>query len=205
MNLDSKSEVRPRPLRERFKEETAKAIAEAAEQVFADQGVRSARMEAIAEVAGVSVGTVYNHFEDRQALLADLIERRRKELAYRLDGALARSAKEPFEGQLREFVHTVFAHFEAHKKFLNIMLDCDHAAITSPSPAMKEIRARAETLARRGLTRKALRPALARLLPALLWGSIKSMLLHDLKYPGELSVDERAAAAIDFFLNGARA
>ena len=145
MNPDSKHATRIRPLRERLREETARAISSAAEPVFAEQGRHQARMEEIAARAGVSGGTVYNHFEDRQALLAELLESRRKELAQRLDQALSASAHEPFEGQLRNFVVTVFTHFEDHRQFLSIMLEGDQARLAQPSPAMREIRARAES------------------------------------------------------------
>lgn len=189
----------------RLREETARAISTAAEQVFADRGVNQARMEEIAARAGVSVGTVYNHFEDRQALLAELVESRRKELAQRLDKALDASTQKPFEGQLRQFVLTVLEHFEHHRPFCSIMLESDQAQLTQPSPAMREIRARAETLVRRGLQKKALRTVYADLLPMMLWGAVKAVLVHDLRNPGALPVADRAAAAVDFFLNGARA
>src|SRR5438876_184999 len=133
MNPDSINEAKIRPLRERLREETARAIAIAAEEVFAARGIREAHMEQIAQRAGVSVGTVYNHFEDRETLLAALIEARRQELSALLDGALAASAKEPFAAQLREFARTIFEHFEAHRPFLSIMIECDTARLEQPS------------------------------------------------------------------------
>ncbi|MCA1829504.1 MAG: TetR/AcrR family transcriptional regulator [Myxococcales bacterium] len=200
MNTDSKHEVRVRPLRERLREETARAILVAAEEVFADKGLHDARVEEIAARAGVSVGTVYNHFEDREALLADLVESRRKELALRLDQALA--DHQPFETQLRSFALTVFEHFESHRAFLSILLQSD---VGQPTDAMREIRARIDVLVRRGLSRKALRSDFAPLLPSMFTGALKAILMHDLRNPGELEVPERAEAAIDFFLNGAGA
>lgn len=205
MNSNSKHEARVRPLRERLRAETARAISAAAEQVFAEKGLHEARMEEIAALAGVSVGTVYNHFEDREALLAELLESRRKELAQRLDKALAAAAQEPFEEQLRRFAGEVFDHFENHRQFLAIMLEGDSARLTHPSEAMREIRARVDALVRRGVQKKALRAARAPLWPVMLTAAFKAVLLHDLRNPGELAVPERAAAAVDFFLNGARA
>ena len=78
----------PRSLRERFKETTLQAVLTAAEEVFADAGLHAAHMGEIADQAGVSVGTLYNHFEDREALLAGLAEARYKELIADMDGAL---------------------------------------------------------------------------------------------------------------------
>ena len=200
MNSDSKYEARIRPLRERLREETARAILVAAEEVFAEKGLHEARVEEIAARAGVSVGTVYNHFEDREALLAELVESRRHQLAVRLDQALA--GHQPFEVELRNFAITVFEHFESHRAFLNILLQTDAA---QPTEALREIRARIDALVKRGLAKKALRSDFAQLLPSLLGGAIKGILMHELHNPGRLGVPERAAAAIDFFLNGAGA
>jgi AcrR family transcriptional regulator len=205
MNPSSKHEARVQPLRQRLRAETARAILSAAEEVFAAKGLRDARMEEIAARSGVSVGTVYNHFEDREALLAELVESRRKELAQQLDKALAESTGQPFEGQLRQFALTVFEHFEHHRPFLTIMLESDGHSLVKPSAAMLEIRARIEALVRRGVQKKALRPDRAALWPTLLGVAFKAVLLHELHNPGALPVAERAAVAVEFFLQGAGA
>ena len=88
VNLNSSSARRPHRLRERLKEATRDAILEAAEEAFARDGVQAARMETIAKAAGVAVGTLYNHFEDRTALLDALMRARRADLIRRLDEAL---------------------------------------------------------------------------------------------------------------------
>src|SRR3954471_15366151 len=72
MNRRSESEPERQTLRGRIRETTVQAILSAAEEVFADDGFHAARMGAIAAKAGVSVGTLYNHFEDRDALLGGL-------------------------------------------------------------------------------------------------------------------------------------
>jgi hypothetical protein len=38
----------------------------------------------------------------------------------------------------------------------------------------------------------------------MLMAALKSVLVHELRNPGELEVSERAAAAVEFFLQGAR-
>jgi AcrR family transcriptional regulator len=204
MNRDSKHEAPVRPLRERLRTETARAISEAAEQVFARRGVRDARMEEIAARAGVSVGTVYNHFEDRETLLRELIERRRQALAKKLDRALEESRGEPFEAQLRSFTATVLEHFEANRPFLAITLQSDSASLEQPSEAMRELRARAETLVRRGLDQRALRPQERELWTTLLFGVLRAALVHELRHPSQAALGDRAAALADFFLRGAR-
>src|SRR5512142_1387741 len=88
-------------LRDRFREETSEAILAAAEEIFAEEGLHGARMESIAAGAGVAVGTVYNHFEDREALLQELIRSRRATLVGKLDAALAEGKDLPFREALR--------------------------------------------------------------------------------------------------------
>jgi AcrR family transcriptional regulator len=202
MNRNSTSEARVRPLRERLRAETVRAILAAAEEVFASRGIRGAKVEEIAQRAGVAVGTVYNHFEDRDAVLSALIELRRAELAKKLDLA---DAGAPFEAQLRQFVGTVFEHFEEKREFLAILLEGDAANIARPSEGLTVLRKHAETLVRRGLTQKALRAAHADLFPSMLFGAVRASLVHELHHPGAFKFGERADAVVDFFLRGAGA
>lgn len=60
---------------------TKDIIYDAAVDVFAEKGFFSATTDAIAHVAGVSVGTVYNHYRNKEELLSAIFER---ELSKRL-------------------------------------------------------------------------------------------------------------------------
>src|ERR1700742_1618626 len=101
MNRRSVSELAPQTLRERHRSTTIETVLAAAEQVFADQGLHAAHMGDIAARAGVSVGTLYNHFKDREALLAGLMEARRAEMLSQLDEALQAAASRSAVEQLR--------------------------------------------------------------------------------------------------------
>ncbi len=205
MNPDSKSEARIQPLRERQRQETTRAIVEAAEEVFAKRGPGEGRIEEIAQRAGVSVGTVYNHFEDRDALLRELLDRRKQELIRKLDAALEQSRGEPFRRQLQGFTRTLFEHFEAHREFLAISFQIEAKNIEQPTETMRELKARVESLVRRGLEQKALRKLGHELWPTMLLGAVRAVLVHELRNPGKLRVGERADAVVDFFLGGAGA
>src|SRR5512138_2950295 len=110
MNSASSSPAR---LRDRLREETSRAILAAAEEVFAQDGLQ-ARMERIAAQAGVAVGTLYNHFEDRAALVRSLVLSRRQALLGRLDAAIAAAEAAPVEQQLRAFFAAVEEHARVH-------------------------------------------------------------------------------------------
>src|SRR5512142_217732 len=106
MNLRSKTEAPIQPLRERVKQATREAILEAGEAVFAERGFGGARMEEIAERAGVAVGTLYNRFADRQALWTELCRSRREALLVKLDETLQRVREDAFEDALRAMLAT---------------------------------------------------------------------------------------------------
>ena len=81
--LESTPTVRtaaPTRLRDRLREQTHAAILDAAERTVTEEGTALARIDAIAAAAGVSVGTLYNHFADRDALVAAVIQDRRRAL-----------------------------------------------------------------------------------------------------------------------------
>ncbi len=58
-----------KPKWERKAEERPGALLEAALDVFTRQGYRAARLESVAEAAGVSKGTIYRYFENKEDLL----------------------------------------------------------------------------------------------------------------------------------------
>lgn len=61
-------------LRERKKRQTRDAIIEVAETLFSARGLEAATMEEVAAGADVSVGTVYNYFGSKPALLLAIFE-----------------------------------------------------------------------------------------------------------------------------------
>ncbi|WP_026909439.1 TetR/AcrR family transcriptional regulator [Patulibacter minatonensis] len=81
MSPERGANTRRTPVQERSVA-TVDAIVEAAAQVFARHGYEAGTTNRIAERAGVSIGTVYQYFPDKDAILVALVEEH-------LDGALA--------------------------------------------------------------------------------------------------------------------
>src|SRR5256885_4569508 len=213
MKLTSSSVGKIVPLRERLKGETQRAILQAAEEVFGVSGLGGARMEDIAARAGVSVGTLYNHFEDRDALTSELIVRRRQDLLERLDAVLASTEKDGFGAQLEQFVQAVLEHFDSHKAFLAIVLESEHARAHEPSgprgsrpnTALLEVLRRVEELLMRGRIVGMLRSEGAEMFPAFLMGILKGTLARELYSPTDVPLANRPPALVLFFLHGAGA
>jgi AcrR family transcriptional regulator len=209
MNARSPSETKAQTLRERQRAETATAIIDAAEELFAEKGLANAHMNDIASRVGVAVGTLYNHFKDRDALLAALIESRRSELIARIDAFLDEPSSGDFRSDLNGFVNELGAFFEEHKRFHIVMhrmewgLHQDHFPQTAAcAPDMKrELTLRVDKLMRRGIKQKALRPALADYYAYLLMGILRSIRLYhvDNGIDGYMPLDE----VVRFFMEGA--
>lgn len=109
-------------LRDRFREETATAILAAAETVIGERGLPEARMEQIAGTAGVSVGTLYNHFKDREAMLRALRESRIGQLRDRIATTLDTVRGAPVRVQVRGYLSAIAAHGIQHGRFLMALM-----------------------------------------------------------------------------------
>jgi len=99
---------RPRQLRSRLMVET---IVEAARQVFAEAGYTSASTNLIADRAGISIGSLYQYFPNKDALILEVQKAHHDEVLAVVTGAMARVRFLP----LRDAVQTIVAaNLDAH-------------------------------------------------------------------------------------------
>jgi AcrR family transcriptional regulator len=205
LNMDSEFPDRgakKRTLRERFREETAREILIAAEQVFTEQGLSGAAMSMIAERAGVAVGTLYNRFKDREALLGALLDDRREELLERLDEALAEVAAEDLRTRLHAFVLTLLLEVEEHRPFLRLVFASEHAQ-SGREKTPRALRERLDTLWKSAQASRQLRRDSEQSFSGLLLAMVKGTM--DRERYGLPALEPAAAAAliVDFFMRGA--
>lgn len=113
------------------------ALLDAAEDTLATRGP-DATVAAIARRAGVAVGTLYNYFPDREALLAQLFRARREEMVPSLVAAAREAQRLPFERRLRAYIAGALATFERHRRFVEIVMAVDqaHTKIKDRKPAV---------------------------------------------------------------------
>jgi AcrR family transcriptional regulator len=189
-------------LRDRLREETARAILDAAEEAFVREGL-GARMEDIAARAGVAVGTLYNHFEDRAALVAALVRSRREALFGRIDAALAAVGEAPCAAQLRAYLGAVEEHARAHGPLLSALMQAGEgpAAASPPKTVLEDLVRRADQIVSRGVAAGELRPDAARVFGLALVGMTRAVLVRAIE--GGAAPGEPSAAVLDLFLRGA--
>lgn len=205
MNARSPSETKVSSLRTRLREATATAILEAAEEVFAEHGLHVASMNEIATRAGVAVGTLYNHFTDKEALITGLFELRRDGMLDVIDEQLKLPATDPFRSQLLRVLKAMIDYFGSHSRFYTILWHLEGHAHPAASkqqmlPALYE---RFEKLTRRGVKDRTLKPDAADFYPAMLMGLMRATgicaTMHGAK---KVPSPDRL---VELFLNGAAA
>jgi len=103
--LSRKPLTKPRkcPSQERSRA-TVDALVEATARILVHEGFDKASTNRIANVAGVSVGSLYQYFPSKEALVAAVIERHNREIMQTVRGELAEVLSEPVEQAVRKLV-----------------------------------------------------------------------------------------------------
>ncbi len=83
---------------------TVDALVDATARILVREGFDKASTNRIAAVAGVSVGSLYQYFPSKEALVAAVIERHQRETMRVVRGELARAADQPLEQAMRTLV-----------------------------------------------------------------------------------------------------
>jgi AcrR family transcriptional regulator len=91
---------------------TVDALVEATARILVREGFDRASTNRIAEVAGVSVGSLYQYYPGKEALVAAVIDRHNREIMQVVRGALAEVASQPIEKAVHRLVAVAI---EAHR------------------------------------------------------------------------------------------
>jgi len=93
--MDSSLILRTPGRRDRQKRERERQIVKAAERLFARRGFAGVAMEDVAERAGLAVGTLYNYFPSKSALLLAILRRETELLLARGQKIIDDPARDP--------------------------------------------------------------------------------------------------------------
>ncbi|MCP2072299.1 UNVERIFIED_ORG: AcrR family transcriptional regulator [Pseudomonas lini] len=121
--------------------ELVSAVLQAAVQVLATQGARRFTMARVAERAGVSVGSVYQYFPNKAAILFRLQSDEWRQTCEMLRNILQDNGKLPFE-RLRTLVQA-FIQSECDEALIRVALS-DAAPLYRDAPEAQEARASTE-------------------------------------------------------------
>lgn len=106
--------TRRMPAQQRARE-TVETILQATAQILAEEGSERLTTNHLARKAGFSIGTVYQYFPNREAIVLTLIERQRAGMASRIEAVLANMGDTTAEEKIRRIVHVLHASFSVHR------------------------------------------------------------------------------------------
>ena len=206
--------ARPQVLRQALQEHTRaayrEAILAAAEKIILRDGYQPAKMADIAESTGVSVGTLYNYFDSKEAVFNALYEHHRNRfLAY---------VEQPFDSddpleQLRQFVNRAHDFAEHNGALFNLYVRERAAEMDFPievpgcvvaAEEQKRFGGHLENMLRVAQDAKKIRTDLP--LEELVWALqalLQSLLLDWCRRPSQVPLKQRGQEVVTLFLQGA--
>lgn len=186
-------------LRSQVRETVRAAILDAAEERIAAQGLHDTSLVEIAKGAGVAVGTLYNYFEDRDAMVRALFETRRATLAPKIQLALEAGAGLAFEPRMRQFMRELFEAFESHHRYIQVVFQAEHL---KPRASHADLIAAIEELVAAGVREGVIAKQTADTLAVVLAGSIRAVLVRRSQRGGSFVLDAEPICTL--LLDGAR-
>ncbi len=103
------------PLRERRKQETRAQILRAARALILERGYEKATMRALADAAGVVLGTINLHFKDKTMLLFSAFYDEIGELAFKAFSSVAENAS--LRDKLLSLLHAFYEYYSENSQF----------------------------------------------------------------------------------------
>ena len=149
--------ARKKPLQARSRA-TVEAILEAAARVLVEEGFERTTTNRVADVAGVSIGSLYQYFPNKESLLTELAERHMEAMLGQLAQMAEALAGATLEDAVRVYVRAMLAAHAVDPEL--------HRVLTEQVPAIagldrvREIQAEAEVIVQAYLEghRERLRP-----------------------------------------------
>jgi TetR/AcrR family fatty acid metabolism transcriptional regulator len=180
-------------------------ILTAAQEVFAERGFHSAKVEAIAERAGVAKGTVYLYFSSKKDILTGLIEDRIGRLI-----ALIKQETGRNHGSLEAIRNIIFAHFDFydhHKDFITLLygqLGQIAEGMEGPAKrAFEQLTRMITDVLSRGMEERVLRQSDTQILTQALQGMIHAVAFDSVVHQRTLAPEEISCSVFELFCAGA--
>ncbi len=112
---------RKRPTQARARS-TFDALVEACAQLLPQLGYEKLTTNAIAERAGASIGTLYEYFPGKDAIIAVMVERLVERVMDKLGKDLDATLAEPVEGAMQRWIARIYETVEAERGVIRVLL-----------------------------------------------------------------------------------
>jgi AcrR family transcriptional regulator len=102
---------------------TVDTLIEATARILVREGFDRASTNRIAEIAGVSVGSLYQYFPSKEALVAAVMQRHNEEIMHIVRSALSEAAALPLEQGVRTLVATAIKAHRVDPKLHRVLAE----------------------------------------------------------------------------------
>jgi AcrR family transcriptional regulator len=102
---------------------TVDALVEATARILVREGFDKASTNRIAEVAGVSIGSLYQYFPSKEALVAAVIERHQQEIMQTVRSELAEILPQPAEKAVRKLIAVAVKAHQVDPKLHRVLAE----------------------------------------------------------------------------------
>ena len=137
MKPKSQSPARRRPKQRRARE-TVEAILDAVTKILKREGSQALTTNRIADVAGVSIGSLYQYFPDKRAIFIALHRRHIEQMDRLVERTLVEHATSPLEDLMRAMVNAMIdAHSGDPEFYQLLMVEVPHRADGSQDFAVR--------------------------------------------------------------------
>lgn len=117
---DLKMKKEPRQIRSKA---TVLAIIEAAARILEERGYAGLTTNAVAEVAGVSIGSVYEFFPGKEAIVAKLADMLLEEVSHTLNARIELTdSREDLHRAMRHLIGALHALVYQHRHLLRVLI-----------------------------------------------------------------------------------
>jgi AcrR family transcriptional regulator len=183
------------------------AILEAAAQILEKGGLPAFNTNAVAERAGVSVGTLYQYFANKQALLRAIAEREMRTTLAAVATALRGDPQASIEARVRAMVRAIINAFAGHQRARKavvqaVLLQGDAVEMLAPVAAFLAAEQAAQGTATRGLAR--LSPEQRFVLSRALMGTIRAAVIEEQPFFKSRSFEDELVRLVMAYIGATR-
>lgn len=144
--MAKRTDVTPRKRPQQARSQATMAtILDAATRVLVDEGSDAATTNRIAEVAGVSIGSLYQYFPNRDAILNALVDRHETKMLEQLGRMIVEVAGKPIEDGVRAYIKAMLANHASQPKLHQVIT---RQIVSFDLDKLRELQKRAESVVR---------------------------------------------------------
>jgi AcrR family transcriptional regulator len=130
---------------------TVEAILEATTHILVEEGYEKANTNRIAERAGISIGSLYQYFPNKESLMTALMDQHAQEMAELVGGKLDRLFDSPLEVAIPEIITAIVAAHAINPRLHQVL--SEEIPRSERSPQMQQADERITALIRAYLER----------------------------------------------------